>query len=741
MCPMHPEVRQDHPGDCPKCGMALELEAGGVAKKTKSHAKYTCPMHPEVQQCHPGECPKCGMALELEAGSEESHDEHEDSGGSMRRRFWIALVCALPVLLLDMLPMLGVPLEAVIPAQLNVWLQFILTTVCLVWPGNVLFVRAWKSFISLNLNMFSLIGIGTLAAYVFSIVAMFFPHIFPEAFIHDGMAPVYFESAAVIVALILLGQMLEEGARGKTNEAIRLLMSEAPDFAWRINADGSEEQVSLDMVLVGDRLRVKPGDKVPVDGKVVEGQSSVDESMLTGEPLPVDKEPDAPVTGGTLNGRGSFIMEAERIGEDTMLSQIVNFVSTAQRSRAPIQKVADKVAGIFVPAVMTVAVLSFIAWMLWGPEPRFSYAILNAVATLIIACPCALGLATPISVMVGVGRGALEGVLIKDAESFERLQKVRTLCVDKTGTLTEGKPSVTEVVAMSSSKTKDEILQVAAALEQSSEHPLATAIVGKAKAANLTLPQVEGFEAVFGSGVKGRVDGVAVLLGNRHLLEQSGVSIPTAVEKERARLGAAGQTLMNVVIAGELVGLIAVADRVKESTPGAVKALHDLGIKIVMLTGDQEGPASAVAKELGIDQFVAQVRPEGKHEQVKALKQKGEYVAMAGDGINDAPALAEADVGIAMGTGTDIAIESAGITLVKGDLNGIARSVQLSRAVMANIRQNLFFAFIYNGIGVPIAAGVLYPFFHILLHPIIAAAAMSLSSLSVVGNALRLKRK
>ncbi|WOO39489.1 copper-translocating P-type ATPase [Rubellicoccus peritrichatus] len=735
---MHPEVEQDHPGECPKCGMDLEPKGPPKATKQKKSLIYTCPMHPEVRQDHPGQCPKCGMDLEPEGVVEEEDDENKEAQ-VMTRRFYLSLAMALPVLLLDMLPMLGVPLEKVIPESANRWAQSILTSVALFWPGWFLFSRGIKSFLSWNLNMFSLITLGVSAAYIFSVVGLLVPGLFPEQFQHNGMVKVYFESAAVIVALVILGQMLEANARGRTGEALKLLMQQAPDEAWRVSDNGEEEKVAVDALHEGDILRVKPGEKVPVDGEMTEGRSTIDESMITGEPVPVEKTSGDEVTGGTLNSTGSFLMRASKVGDDTMLSQIVNMVANAQRSRAPIQKVADKVAGIFVPLVMIAAIISFVCWMIWGGDQRLSYAILNAVSVLIIACPCALGLATPISIMVGVGRGAGEGVLVKNAESLERLEKVDVLCVDKTGTLTEGKPSLTDVT-ISNGMSEDEFLSLAASLEQSSEHPLATAIVNAAKDRGLSLKKVDDFESVTGGGVRGKIDGKSILVGKRALLEDAQIEVASNVIEQVEAKQEKGQTVMWVSIDGKMAGTLSVSDPIKETSQAAVRELHALGLKIIMLTGDNAGTAKHVANELGIDDFKAEVKPEEKIEKVKSLKAEGKRVAMAGDGINDAPALAEADVGVAMGTGTDVAMESAGITLVKGDLRGIAKAVRLSRGIMGNIRQNLFFAFIYNGVGVPIAAGILYPFFHMLLHPMFAALAMSLSSVSVILNALRLKR-
>ena len=657
----------------------------------------------------------------------------------MTRRFWVAVALTVPVLLLAMLPMLGVPLDRWIGARLNTWLQLILSTPVVLWCGWPFFERGWRSVATWNLNMFTLIALGTGAAYLYSFVAVLFPDLIPENFRHHGTVEVYFEAAAVIVTLVLLGQVLELRARRRTGAAIRELLSLVPPTA-RVVRDGQEREVPLEEVHRGDVLRVRPGEKIAVDGKLTEGKSTVDESMITGEPMPVEKSKDDPVIGGTVNQTGSFLMVAEKVGEDTVLSQIVNLVADAQRSRAPIQKVADVVAGYFVPAVVVIAVITFLVWAIAAPEqPALAWALVNAVAVLIIACPCALGLATPMSIMVGVGRGAKEGVLIKDAEVLEALEKVDTLVVDKTGTLTEGRPKLTEC-RPASPWSEDELLRLAAAVEQHSEHPLAHAIVAGANDRGLTLPTVEGFDSVTGGGVHGTVESETVLVGKRSLLADRGVQDLAALDDRADELQRQGHTVMFVAVGGRFAGLVAVSDPIKNSTPEAVRALHELGLRIIMLTGDNEKTAKVVAGKLGIDEFHGGVRPEDKHERIKALRAEGHKVAMAGDGINDAPALAEADVGIAMGTGTDVAIESSGVTLVKGDLRGIVKALKLSRHTMRNIRQNLFFALIYNALGVPIAAGVLYPISaHLLLNPMIAAAAMSFSSVSVVVNSLRLR--
>ena len=732
-CPMDPEVKQDHPGPCPICGMALE-PIGLVLPTTIT--EYTCPMHPEVVQDHPGSCPKCGMALEPRfIQVEEKNEELID----MSRRFWVSLVLSVPVFLLammtDMLPGLmpaGLSMEAV------QWTEFVLATPVVLWGGWPFFVRAWNSIRSWNLNMFTLIGIGVGVAWIYSLVALLVPHIFPPNMLHaDGRVPVYFEVAAVIITLVLLGQVMELRARSQTNMAIKLLLGLAPNMARIVHADGSEEDIALDLVVPGNILRVRPGDKVPVDGIVTEGNSAVDESMVTGESIPIEKSTGDTLIGATVNGTGSLLMEAQKVGADTLLSQIVRMVSEAQRSRAPIQKLADQVAGYFVPSVVVIALLAMIAWGFFGPEPRLAYAIINAVAVLIIACPCALGLATPMSIMVGTGKGASLGVLIKNAEALEILEKVDTLVVDKTGTLTEGKPQLIEVRAGEGFDEK-EVLHLAASLERASEHPLAEAIVSGAEERAIQLDKVEDFASVTGQGVSGSIAGHKVVLGNFKLMQS--LEIDFQAYTDEAESGRAlGHTVMLIAIDNKAAGLISVADPVKQSSKQAIDDLHAAGISVVMLTGDNRTTAMAVAKQLGIDRVEAEVSPDQKAAIVEQLQAEGHIVAMAGDGINDAPALARAQVGIAMGTGTDVAMESAGVTLVKGDLRGIVRARRLSQATMSNIRQNLFFAFIYNSLGVPIAAGVLYPFFGLLLSPMLAAAAMSLSSVSVIGNALRLR--
>jgi Cu+-exporting ATPase len=735
VCPMDLEVRGSKPGACPKCGMALEPAAPATPSvKTE----WVCPMHPEIVRPEPGACPICGMALEPRTVTleEETNPELTD----MTRRFWAGVALSVPIMMVamsDMIP--GRPLQRNIsPHALN-WLQLALATPVVLWAGGPFFQRGWNSIANRSLNMFTLIAIGVGTAFVYSVAATIFPDGFPQAFRdHSGEVGVYFDAAAAITTLVLLGQVLELRARSKTSKAIKALLGLAPKTARLVRDDGTETDVALERVRVGDRLRVRPGEKVPVDGVVLEGATSVDESMITGESIPVEKVKDSRVTGGTVNGTGSLVMRAERVGSDTLLAQIVRLVAEAQRSRAPIQKLADVVAGYFVPAVVLVAGVTFIAWALAGPEPAMAYALVNAVAVLIIACPCALGLATPMSIMVGTGRGATAGVLIKNAEALEVLEKVDTLVVDKTGTLTEGKPHLAVLVPVTG-QDENEILRLGASLERGSEHPLAAAIVSGAEKKGLRLTDARDFRSITGKGVVGVVDGKQVALGNRRLLEELGVPAGEFVVRSE-ELRRDGQTVMFFVVDSTVAGLIGVADPVKASTPEAIRLLHDDGVRIVMLTGDNRTTAEAVAKKLGIDEIQAEVLPEQKGEVVKRLQAEGRIVAMAGDGVNDAPALAQAQVGIAMGTGTDVAMESAGVTLVKGDLRGIVRARRLSRATMKNIRQNLFFAFVYNVLGIPIAAGVLYPFFGVLLSPVLASVAMTFSSVSVISNALRLNR-
>ncbi len=699
-------------------------------------AIYTCPMHPQIQQVGPGTCPICGMALEPMTVTADSGPNHELA--DITRRFWIGLALAIPVFVLEMGGHVT-GLTMLLGQQLSNWMQLMLATPVVLWAGWPFFVRGWQSLQTRNLNMFTLIAMGTGVSWVYSVIATVAPDIFPAAFWQMGGAvSVYFEAAAVITVLVLLGQVLELRARDQTSGAIKALLNLAPKTARRIGADGTEQDVALESIAVGDLLRVRPGEKVPVDGVITEGQSSLDESMVTGESLPVSKAVEAKVIGSTLNASGSFVMRAEKIGADTMLARIVQMVANAQRSRAPIQRMADRVSGWFVPAVIAASLLAFAAWSIWGPEPRLAYGLVAAVAVLIIACPCALGLATPMSIMVGVGRGAQAGVLIRDAEALERMEKVDTIIVDKTGTLTEGRPSVTSIVTAEGAD-ETELLRLAASVEQASEHPLAAAIVKAAKERKIELTKVMGFDAPSGKGAIGMVERKRMAIGNAKFMGELNIAVDSLSAKSDA-LRADGATTVFVAINGKLVGVIGIADTVKATTPQALSALRDAGIRIVMLTGDNRITAEAIAKRLGITEVEADVLPDKKADVVAKFKAQGRVVAMAGDGVNDAPALATADVGIAMGTGTDVAMESAGVTLLRGDLMGIVRARTLSKAVMSNIRQNLFFAFIYNAAGVPIAAGVLYPVFGILLSPMIAAAAMALSSVSVIGNALRLRK-
>ena len=735
-CPMHPEVSQPKPGNCPKCGMALEPVTPQLGESNQG--KYTCPMHPEILRSEPGSCPKCGMALEPIAPKEQ--DEENAELRDMKRRFLLAAVFTAPLVLVsmgDMLP--GKPISQLFSPETRVWIELVLATPVCLWSAWPFFVRAVQSLINRHLNMFTLIGLGVSVAYVYSLVAALLPGIFPDSFRNEtGHVAVYFEAAGVIVTLILLGQVLELRARSQTSTAIKKLLGLAAKTARRIREDGTEEDIPLDAVHIGDRLRVRPGEKVPVDGVVLEGRSSIDESMISGEPIPVEKNEGDRVIGATMNGTGSLVMKADKVGSETLLSRIVHMVAEAQRSRAPIQKLADIVAGYFVPMVVLVAVVTFVVWAWVGPDPKMAHALINSVAVLIIACPCALGLATPMSIMVATGRGAGLGVLFRNAEAIEMLQKVDVLVVDKTGTLTLGKPKLVTVEPQSGVE-KQELLRLAASLEKGSEHPLAAAIVTGADEQGVKLAVATNFESITGKGVQGEVDGKRVALGNRPLMEQLNVTSSDLFEKaEEYRTD--GQTVMFVAVDGRAAGLVGVADPIKETTSEAIKALHKEGIRIVMLTGDSKTTAQAVAKKLDIDEVIADVLPDQKVEAVTRLQNEGGFVAMAGDGINDAPALAKAQVGIAMGTGTDVAMESAGVTLVKGDLLGIVRARKLSRATMKNIKQNLFFAFFYNGAGVPIAAGALYPAFGLLLSPMFAAAAMSFSSVSVVGNALRLRK-
>ncbi len=738
VCPMCPEVRSAKPAACPRCGMALEPEMPVVATRVE----YTCPMHPEIVRPGPGSCPICGMALEPRtvASQEEDNPELRD----MTRRFWISLALTTPLLAVAMGHMLpGMPTERLMPEGWQPWIELVLATPVVLWGGARFFQRGWTSIVNRATNMFTLIAMGTGVAYLYSLVATVFPQMFPASFREmGGRPPVYFEAAAAITTLVLLGQVLELRARSRTGAAIRALLDLSPKMA-RVQRDGREQDVPLEQVVPGDRLRVRPGEKVPVDGTVLEGSSGVDESMITGESILVSKGPGSRVIGATVNGTGSLVMRAERVGGETLLAQIVRMVSQAQRSRAPIQRLADRVAGWFVPTVIAIAILTFAAWSLFGPEPRLAHALINAVAVLIIACPCALGLATPIAIMVGTGRGAHAGVLIKNAEALEIMEKVDTLVIDKTGTLTDGKPRVVSVIAVPGGneldRNENDLLRMAASVEQGSEHPLGAAVIEAAKSRGLVLASGGEFQSHTGMGVSARVDGRKVLIGNERLLEENGISAAALAQKAE-ELRREGQTVILIGVDGQATGLIGIADSIKASAAQALRDLRREGLRLVMLTGDSRATAEAVAKNLGIEEFEAEVLPDKKSEVVQRLQTEGRIVAMAGDGINDAPALAQADVGIAMGTGTDIAMESGGITLVKGDLAGIVRARKLSQATMRNIRQNLFFAFVYNSLGVPIAAGVLYPFFGLLLSPILAAAAMSLSSVSVITNSLRLRK-
>ena len=732
-CPMHPEVESGQAGNCPNCGMALERLI--VAAPVR---QFTCPMHPEILQDGPGDCPICGMALEPVVVTEDEEDNSELI--DMTRRFWVSLGFTVPVFIIamgDLLP--GAPVSAVLSGAIRPWIELLLASPVVLWGAWPFFVRGWRSVITRNLNMFTLIGLGVAVAYGYSVVAVLLPDLFPDAFRDvNGHVAVYFEAAAVIVTLVLLGQVLELRARSQTGAAIKALLGLAPKTARRVSSSGDEKDVPIESIQPGDRLRIRPGEKVPVDGRVIEGHSSVDESMVTGEAVPVEKQADDKVVGGTANGTGTLVMQAEKVGADTLLARIVQMVAEAQRSRAPIQKLADTVAGYFVPAVVMIAILTFIVWSIWGPPPSMRYALINAIAVLIIACPCALGLATPISIMVATGRGAGMGVLFRNAEAVELMRQVDILVVDKTGTLTLGKP---QVVGVSCADGWDEttLLKIIASLELGSEHPLSAAIVAYAKQQRIELMDVQNFESVTGKGVTGSVDGHATAIGNAAMLKVLNVN-PGVLMQQADERRAQGETVMFVVIDEDVAGFISVADPIKASTADAIRRLHDENVSIIMLTGDNEKTAHAVAERLGLERVIADVLPDQKVAVVKDLQADGHVVAMAGDGVNDAPALAQAEVGIAMGTGTDVAMESAPVTLVKGDLRGIATARSLSRATMKNIRQNLFFAFAYNALGIPIAAGVLYPVFGLLLSPMIAAAAMSFSSVSVIGNALRPRR-
>ncbi len=706
--------------------------------KFNGKAIYTCPMHPEIKQDHPGDCPKCGMHLEplnpTGGGNEDQKEIH-----SLSQKFWIGLTLTIPLVLLvlgDMIP--AVNLQAFLPQHLLPFLQLALATPVVLWTGWMFFVKGWQSVINKSLNMFTLIAIGVGAAYGYSTIATLFPQIFPESLKKMGKVDLYFEAAAVITVLIILGQLLEAKARSQTGQAIKALLGLAAKNAHRIQ-NGVEQEVAIDSVQKGDLLRVRPGEKVPLDGVITEGHSSIDESMISGEPIPVEKNIGDRVIGATVNQTGSFVMKTERVGAETLLSQIVHMVADAQRSRAPIQKLADTISGYFVPVVILISALTFIIWLNWGVEPKLAYAIVNAIAVLIIACPCALGLATPMSIMVGVGRGAQAGILIKNAEAIEKSERITHVLTDKTGTLTEGKPRVTTCVP-SRGIDEQQLIGMAASIEQSSEHPLARAVIDYAKERKVNLQAVQDFESITGGGIKGKINGQVIILGKQKFIEDQKITIPDDLKNKAEQLQEKAQTVVWLAADQKVMGMLGISDPIKKSTPEAIEALHKMGIKVVMLTGDNQKTAEVIAKELKIDDVRGQLEPKSKQEIVKEFKSKGAVVMMAGDGINDAPALAQAEVGVAMGTGTDVAIESAGVTLVKGDLNGIVKTLRLSRAVMKNIRQNLFFAFIYNVLGIPVAAGILYPIFGILLSPIIAGAAMSFGSVSVIGNALRLKR-
>ena len=734
-CAMCKGVESGIPGSCPKCGMMLERDP---IYNEANRVIYTCPMHSQIQQDHPGNCPICGMTLEpMTVGAGDGEEQRDIK--LLSRKFWIALLLTIPVLILGMAHAIpGLHVEAIVPRQIGKWIAFGLTSPVVLWAGGFFFARAWQSVINRSLNMFTLIAVGVGAAYVFSAVAVIAPGIFPESFRRHGEVDLYFEAAAVITTLVLLGQLIEVKARSRTGLAIKALLGLAAKTAHRVR-DGQEEEIPVDAIQKGDRLRVRPGEKVPIDGVIVEGQTNVDESMVTGEPMPVIKGKGDKVVGATVNQTGSFLMRAERIGSETLLAQIVQMVAQAQRTRAPIQKLADTVSGYFVPAVITIAVITFIVWSIFGPSPATAYALVNAVSVLIIACPCALGLATPMSIMVGVGRAAQAGILVKNAEAIEIAEKVTHLITDKTGTLTTGRPDVVSRFSEDGTN-EDDLLQIAASVEVHSEHPLGRAIVDAAKKKQIALREATDFQSMTGGGVSANLDDRQVLVGKEKFLADSGVTLSNDLRKQADRLQKEAQTTVWVAQDGHAIGIVGIADPIKPTTREAIRELHQMGLKIIMCTGDNLRTAESVARELGIDEFRAEVMPDEKIEIVRMLKATGAIVAMAGDGINDAPALAAADVGIAMGTGTDVAIESATITLVKGDLKGIVKAMHLSRAVMRNIRQNLFFAFIYNAIGVPIAAGVLYPLFAVLLSPMIAGAAMSFSSVSVIANALRLRR-
>ncbi len=735
-CPMlcEGDKKYDKPGDCPKCGMHLEKEVS--SSKTK---EYTCPMHPEIVQDKPGSCPICGMDLEIKNVTTSEDDQENKAYGNMLKKFWIAVVFTLPVLFIAMSEMVGVSLKGIASDTTWGWIQFALSTPVIFYSCKEFFIRGYKSVINRSPNMWTLITLGAGSAYVFSIIALIFPELFPDQFKSEsGAVHLYFEAATVILSLILLGQVMEAKARSQTNSAIRELLNLVPPEATVIR-NGEEIVIPLEEVKLDDIIKIKPGEKIPVDGVITEGKSTIDESMISGEPVPVEKITGDEIIGGTINGTSSFQMRALKVGSDTLLSQIIEMVNKASRTKAPIQNLADKVSGYFVPIVVSIAIVTFAVWAIWGPDPRLVYAFTSAVTVLIIACPCALGLATPMSIMVGTGKGAKQGILVKNARAIEEMHKVTTLVIDKTGTITQGKPALQKVEPAGDQYSSNEILSFAAALEKSSEHPLAHAIVTGAENQGISIPSVSDFDSITGKGIQGNVNGKSVAIGNKKLIEQLEVAIEDTVRQNVEKRQLDGETVMFVVIDGKLAGYIGVADPIKEASAAAIKELQHQGLEVIMLTGDNKNTAKAVADKLGLDGYEADLLPESKYEKVKALQKEGKIVAMAGDGINDAPALAQANVGIAMGTGTDVAIESASLTLVKGELDGIVRARKLSTDVMRNIKQNLFFAFIYNMLGVPIAAGLLFPFFGILLSPMLAALAMSLSSVSVIGNSLRLR--
>lgn len=731
-CPMCSGVESDKPGDCPKCGMRLEKNPA----PQPARIIYTCPMHPEIERDAPGDCPICGMPLEPKEGAATEDDAEIRN---LAKRFWISLALTIPVLVIAMAPMIPGLRGNWIPAKFAQWIELILTTPVIAWAGSIFFVRAWRSLVNRSPNMFTLIGLGVGTAYIYSVVAVLFPQIFPPAFRDHGVVEVYFEAAAVITTLVLLGQLVEARARSRTGQAIRALLDLAPRTARRVRDGGEEEEVRIEEIRVGNMLRVRPGEKIPVDAEVVEGSTTVDESMITGEPIPVEKGPDDTVIGATINQTGSLLIRAARIGADTLLSQIVQMVSEAQRSRAPIQKTVDKVAAWFVPAVVLAAVLTALIWGFFGPPPALTFALVNAVAVLIIACPCALGLATPMSIMVGIGRAARLGILIRDAEAIETAKDITHLVTDKTGTLTAGRPSVTDLFPDKGMST-EQLLSIAAAVEEQSEHPLAQAIVAEARQRSVPWSPVSDFQSQTGKGVSATVENRKISVGAEAFIRSMDATVSDELQERLHYLEENARTPILIARDRKVLGVIGISDPIKQTTPEAVRRLHELGVKIIMATGDNQATAEAVGRELGIDEIHAGISPEQKQRLIEEFRQQGHRVAMAGDGINDAPALAAADVGIAMGTGTDVAIETAAITLVKGDLNGVATALHLSRSISRNIRQNLFFAFVYNSLGIPIAAGALYPFFGLLLSPMIAGAAMAFSSVSVIANALRLQR-